>query len=91
MSRAGRQRTVELSRRLGLVSAASPSGSWILQHGSHMDKMDAALAAVGKKLCVAARGNVRTRYSPQTAGKDKEATVEACGILLTKCGLLTEV
>ena len=61
---------VELSRRLGWYL---PQVFRVLdlQHGSHMDKMDAALAAVGKKLFVA----VAATSDPviETAGQEKEA------------------
>ena len=59
---------VELSRRLGWYL---PQVFRVLdlQHGSHMDKMDAALAAVGKKLCVAVAATSDPVF--KTAGKEK--------------------
>ena len=61
---------VELSRRLGW-HLPQVFRVLDLQHGSHMDKMDAALAAVGKKLFVA----VAATSDPviETAGQEKEA------------------
>ena len=42
-----------------------------VQHGSHMDKMDAALGAVGKKLFVTAAAMLEPVV--ETAGEEKEA------------------
>ena len=59
---------VELSRRLGWYL---PQVFRVLdlQHGSHMDKMDAALAAVGKKLFVAVAATSDPVF--KTAGQEK--------------------
>ena len=61
---------VELSRRLGWYL---PQVFRVLdlQHGSHMDKMDAALGAVGKKLFVTAAAT--SDPVVESTGQEKEA------------------
>ena len=61
---------VELSRRLGW-HLPQVFRVLDLQHGSHMDKMDAALGAVGKKLFVTAAAT--SDPVVETAGEEKEA------------------
>ena len=61
---------VELSRRLGW-HLPQVFRVLDLQHGSHMDKMDAALGAVGKKLFVTAAAT--SDPVVESTGQEKEA------------------